>query len=119
MGKKGTIVFWIVFPLVVCLIACIFVFYFDLANGPLACFIIALIALAVAAAFRVLLRNKKFVIRMIPTISLGLVAIITMATAKPGVQEKSVAYYNNPTKTEVLHLLNGDVQGLLSEDKKV
>ena len=119
MSKPGKIVFWITFPITVLSIAFAFVFYFDLANGPLILFIIALVALVIAAAVRVLLRHKKFLVRMIPTLALLLTSLIVLPLAKPGVKEKSVAYFDNPEKTEVLHLANGDVQGLYSEDKKV
>ena len=119
MSKGGKIAFWISFPILTLIVSALIVFYLDLANGPLVIFIIELVAIVAFIVARILLRNKKFVIRMIPTISFIVTTTVLLITARPSVERKSAAYYSNPVKTEVMTLANGDVQGVLSSDKKV
>lgn len=119
MSKPGKIIFWISFPLTAIIALLLLIFYLDLANGPLAIFILAMIAFVLMASIRIILRHKKFVIRMIPTLAFILTIAILLPFAKPSLKTKSVAYYDNPVKTEVLTLKNGQVQGLFNEDKTV
>ena len=119
MSKPGRIIFWISFPITTVVVTFLLVFYLDLANGPLALLPISLTVIAAFIVIRILLRNKKFVLRMIPTIALFLTFAIILPLAQPGVRVKSAAYYDNPVSTEVLELANGKVQGVLSEDKSV
>ena len=119
MSKPGRIIFWIIFPLTTVLVTILLIFYLDLANGPLVILILSMIAVVAMVAIRILLRNKKFLIRMIPTISFVITIAILLPFAKPSLKIKSVAYYDNPIKTEVLTLANGQVQGLYNEDKTV
>ena len=119
MSKPGKIIFWISFPLTAIIALLLLIFYLDLANGPLAIFILAMIAFVLMASIRIILRHKKFVIRMIPSLAFILTIAILLPFAKPSLKTKSVAYYDNPVKTEVLTLKNGQVQGLFNEDKTV
>ena len=119
MSKPGKIIFWISFPLTAIIALLLLIFYLDLANGPLAIFILTIVAFVLMASIRIILRHKKFVIRMIPTLSFVLTVAILLPFAKPSLKTKSVAYYDNPVKTEVLTLENGQVQGLYNEDKTV
>ncbi len=119
MSKPGKIIFWISFPLTAIITLLLLIFYLDLANGPLAIFILTIVAFVLMASIRIILRHKKFVIRMIPTLSFVLTVAILLPFAKPSLKTKSVAYYDNPVKTEVLTLENGQVQGLYNEDKTV
>ena len=119
MSKPGKIIFWISFPLTAIITLLLLIFYLDLANGPLAIFILSMIAFVLMASIRIILRHKKFVIRMIPTLAFILTIAILLPFAKPSLKTKSVAYYDNPVKTEVLTLQNGQVQGLFNEDKTV
>ena len=119
MSKAGKIIFWILFPLTTALVAALLLFYLDLANGPV--IVLALIGAALAAfvVVRIHFRNKKFVIRMIPTLSFFLVTLFLLSFAHPITERKSAAYYKNPVKTEVLTLANGKVQGVYDETKTV
>jgi len=119
MSKPGKIIFWITFPLTAIITLLLLIFYLDLANGPLVIFVLTTIAFVLMASIRIILRHKKFVIRMIPTLAFLLTVAILLPFAKPSLKTKSVAYYDNPTKTEVLTLENGQVQGLYNEDKTV
>lgn len=119
MSKAGRIIFWITFPLTAFFVGLLLTFYLDMSNGPLVIFILEFIAFVAMITVRIMYRNHRFWIRAIPTISFVLVSAILLPFARPSIKEKSVAYYQNPSKTEVLQLENGKVQGLLSEDKKV
>lgn len=119
MKDKKELLFWILFPIISAIITLVVVFYFDLANGPLICFIIELIALAIAIAFRIILRRMKPMLRVIPGLSFLLVTIILLPFTHPYYQVKPAVDFRKPEKTEVLSLLNGDVQGVYSKDKKV
>ena len=118
MSKAGRIVFWISFPLISLIVSLLLV-YIDLSNGPIIILILEAAALTAAITVRILLRNKKFYIRGIPTVSLILINFILLPLSQPGVRAKSAAYYENPAKTEQLRLENGLVQGVLSKDKNV
>lgn len=119
MSKAGRIIFWITFPLTAFFVGLLLTFYLDMSNGPLVIFILEFIGFVAMITVRIMYRNHRFWIRAIPTISFVLVSAILLPFARPSIKEKSVAYYQNPSKTEVLQLENGKVQGLLSEDKKV
>ena len=119
MSKGGKIAFWISFPLTAVLVYFVILFFFDLSNGPIVLLVLELIAFSLALIIRIILRNKRFVIRMIPTISLALILVLLMGLSRPSVEKKSAAYYENPTQTEVLRLANGDVQGVYNKDKTV
>lgn len=119
MSKAGRIIFWISFPLTAFFVGLLLTFYLDMSNGPLVIFILEFIAFVAMITVRIMYRNHRFWIRAIPTISFVLVSAMLLPFARPSIKEKSVAYYQNPSKTEVLQLENGKVQGLLSEDKKV
>ncbi len=117
MVKK--VLFWIFFPIISILISGILVFYLDLANGPLVLFIIEVIILISAIVMRIVLRNKKFIIRMIPFLAVVVSNVFILPAAKPSVEIKSAAYYANPVKTEKMSLKDGDIVGVYNEDKTV
>ena len=119
MSKAGRIIFWISFPLTAFFVGLLITFYLDMSNGPLFILALEFAAFVAMIVVRIMYRNHRFWIRAIPTISFFLVSAILLPFARPSIREKSVAYYQNPDKTEVLQLENGKVQGLLSEDKKV
>lgn len=119
MGKIGRIFFWILFPLSVLVFTALMIFYFDLSNGPIVLFVLELIFIVLTVVVRILLRNKKFAIRMVPTLILFTATAILIPLSKPIVEVKSAAYYSHPVKTEVLSLKNGDVQGVYNKDKSV
>lgn len=119
MKKGGSIAFWILFPILTLIFSGIIIFYFDLANGPLYLFIIECVCLGLFIVSRIVLRHRKFVIRMIPTLSIVVITALTIGFARPSIERKSAAYYSNPVATEVLTLKNGKVQGVYSQDKKV
>lgn len=119
MSKAGTITFWIIFPLVSLFFLAFTLFYFDLANGPLFLFILELVVLVSAIVLTIILKNKEWYFRLAPLFSLLLISFIIVPFTKPLVEVKSIAYFANPEKTEVMTLRDGDVQGLLNEDKTV
>ena len=119
MKKIGTIFFWIFFPLISLIVTALMVFYFDLANGPIVCFVLELIVLSAWISLRIFFRKSRFFIRLLPTIGFILTSALIIPFAKPTVEIKSAAYYKNPSKTEVLTLKNGDIQGVFNKDKTV
>ena len=119
MKKIGTILFWIIFPIIALIVMALVIFYFDLANGPFNLFVFELSAIIAWIMLRILFRNRKFIFRLIPTLGLILTSALIIPLAKPTVERKSAAYYSNPIKTEVMTLKNGDVQGVYNKDKTV
>lgn len=119
MSKPGKIIFWISFPLTVIFTCSILMFYLDLANVSLLILISHLVAVAIYIPIRIILRNKRFYLRALPTIILGIVTVILIGLTKPTTAYKSAVKYSNPTFTEVMHLQNGDVQGVITKDEKV
>lgn len=115
---KG-ILFWIFFPLITLIISALLLFYLDMANGPLVIMIIECIAIAIAIVVRILLRGKRFVFRMIPFLSLVVINCILLPLAKPSVDKWKAYDYKDPVYTDVLTLENGQVKGVLNEDKSV
>lgn len=119
MKNKKELLFWIIFPLIVLLLSALVVFYLDLANGPLILLIIESVVIVSTVVVRILLRYKKFVIRMIPTISFVITTAIIIGFARPSTISKSAVSFSSPEKTEVMKLADGDVQGVYSLDKEV
>ena len=121
-GKVKQIVFWIVMGLTSFLFTVFTFFYYDLANGPLALFIIQLFINASWAAgtiFLVFQTKCKIWIKTLPSVGLAIITALLVSFAKPTVESKSAAYYKNPVKTEVLQLNNGKVRGVYNKDKTV
>ena len=119
MSKKREIAFWIIMGVISLLITALTLFYFDLANGPLICFILELVFIAAFVSLRIILRNKKFVLRMIPTLAFLVCTAILVPLTKPVTERWRAVNYANPVKTEVLSLENGKVQGVYNKDKTV
>lgn len=119
MSKGGRIAFWISFPIITVFTVFLLTFWLDIAKVPLFVIILHIVFIATYIPIRVFLRNKKFFVRALPTICLVAAILITNLANSPVVERKSIAYYSNPTPTEVLHLANGDVRGVCNEDQSV
>ena len=116
MSKPGKIIFWITFPLTTILFTLLFIFYLDLSDGPLVGFIIFLVLLAIFITFRIILRNKKFVIRMIPTIGFLVASLVIGITSKPIVTNISI--FESGERVEIT-LKNGKGYGLYNKNYEV
>jgi para-nitrobenzyl esterase len=114
---KKHIFFYIFFPIGFILLSAIIIFYMDLANGPLIFFILELITLISFLVSSILLINKKIRIRLIPWASFIVLSTIFLLLSYPRKYIKDATDSN--TKTEVLKLKNGSVQGLLTKDDLV
>ncbi len=117
--KKRHIAFWIIFPIIFVIISLLLLFYLDLANGPLICLIIEIVALILFFIARILFINSKFIKRLILWLMFILANVFIIIMAHPKIAPKSAAYYNNPTKTDVLDTLYGKIQGVYNEDNSV
>ncbi len=117
--KKRHLVFWILFPIVFTIISLSLLFYIDLANGPLICLIIEIIVLVIFLIARILFLNCRFFKRFVLWLLFIGANIFVILIAHPKIAPKSAAYYDNPTKTEVLDTLYGKIQGVYNEDKSV
>ena len=117
--KKSRIAFWIIYPLISLIFSLIIIFVYDLTNGPMFLFIFNLIAIAVGIFIRIMLRNKKFVIRMIPTLAILLTTSTLLSLSKPISIDLPAVDYANSEKTAVLETLNGGIQGVYTKDMKV
>ena len=117
--KKRHIAFWIIFPIIFVIISLLLLFYLDLANGPLICLITEIVALILFFIARVLFINSKFIKRLILWLMFILANVFIIIMAHPKIAPKSAAYYNNPTKTDVLDTLYGKIQGVYNEDNSV
>ena len=116
--SKKHLLFWILFPIGWLLITALLVFYYDLANGPLFLFIIQLVILVAFFIVRVLLKNKRFWMRLLSWVGFISLTIGIIGFNKPSVERKSAAYYKNPELiSEVLNLNQGKVQGFYSQDE--
>lgn len=120
MNNRKHIFFWIAFPIGWLLITILLIFYYDLANGPLALFIIQLIVLLAFLIVRIAFINKKIWMRLSIWIAMIGVSVTLLAFSQPTYERKSAAYYKNPEKiNEVLELNEGKIQGIYNVDKKV
>ena len=120
MKKKSHLLFWVIFPLGWTLLSALLIFYFDLANGPLVFFVLELVLLVAFFIARVLVRNRKLLMRLITWACFITLTITMIALSQPTAARKSAAYYSHPEKiSEVLELNEGKVQGFYSQDKKV
>ncbi len=117
--KNKHIAFWIIFPIIYLLITAFVIFYMDLANGPLIMFVLSIILLLGFLALRILLLNKRFIYRFLSWIGFIFLLALIIIFSKPIVKEKSIAYFNNPTSTNVIETNNGKIEGLYNEDKSV
>ena len=118
MGRKARIIFWILFPLLTIIFALFSIFYLDLADGPLILFILFLIYLVVFVAARIILRNKKFVFRLIPTAAFVVATGILFALAHPVAKEFALLTGNKLEEVELV-LKNGKGIGLYDPNEGV
>ena len=118
--KKRHIAFWIAFPIGVLLLSAILIFYLDLANGSEVLLYLMVMNIVGLITASVVLINKKIGFRFIPWGVFVIVTSTLLSVAKPSIQAKSAAYYENPVKIETtLKLDAGELQGIYSKDKKV
>lgn len=117
--KKRHIGFWIAFPIGALLLLAIILFLFDLLNGPLFLFILALVAWVGLVISSVLLLSKRIPFRLIPWGAFIASMALLIPFSTPSVEPRSATLFPNPEKTEVLHLANGAVQGAYTKDKAV
>jgi len=117
--KLSRLFFRILFPLIVLIIGFILVFYLDLTNGPLRCFILELIAIVAYVVVRIIFRNKKIAFRLIPLAGFILANAIILPLAHPTIISRLALDFNEYEKTEVLKLKDGDIQGVYNKDKSV
>ena len=119
LKKKKHLGFWIAFPIGFVLLLLLMIFYLDLANGPFALLVLALLAFVGLAASSILLLKKKMRFRLIPWGGFILVSVIVILSAKPAVVALPAVSNRNPEPTPVLHLTDGPVRGVYNEDKSV
>ena len=117
--RKKHIAFWIAFPIGYLILLAIMLFYFDIANGPTYLFITECVLFFLFGLFSILMINYKMRYRLLVWLIfiLGTALVVIRFYPREGI--KSIAYYNNPTKTETMALRDGNVVGLYNEDKSV
>ena len=101
------------------LISFIFVFYLDLANGPMILLFVESALIIALFVFKFIARKKKVGIRVLSFVAFVLLSVIVSGLAKPVTSKVLATNAKQIKKTEVLQLANGKVQGVLSEDEKV
>ena len=117
--KHKHIAFWMIFPVVFAIFTVLTLFLFDLANGPLILFILALLVLAGFAISSILLLNQRKRYRLIPWVSSLVLLGILFVLARPSTERIPASLEKRQEKTEALTLRNGKVQGAYSKDKAV
>ncbi len=108
---------WVLFIIIFSILSFLMIFYLDLANGPLALFIIELITIGILVVVRYLLADRKFLKRNSVFLVFILVNTFIVIMAKPAVGLLKVT--DSDTKTEVLTLKDGKIQGLVNSDNTV
>ncbi len=118
MKKRGGLRFWILFPIFATLISVLLFFYLDMMNGPIYIFVLEMVAVLLFIIFRILLRKKVFVFRIIPLASLIVISAILLPFAHP-YQGKLRALDSFSDNRPIITLNEGQAQGLLTKDEKV
>ena len=117
---KKSLVFWIVFPICWTLLTALFVFYFDLANGPLVFFILELVLLVALFTIRVIFRNKKWWVKLTIWGAFVVLTIPNIALCKPSEFLPNAYFYDNPVYIDApLELNEGKVKGVYSQDQQI
>ena len=101
------------------IVTSIVIFYLDLANGPMPLLILELAILAIYVTLRIVIKNLSLRKRIIMLASFVGLSIIVMISSKPYIGLKNAVDYNNPTKTEVLEVEGGKIQGVYNKDNSV
>ena len=119
MKKSKHIAFYILFPILTALLIVLNLLIFDVLNGPLVFFVLSWIFIAGFIASSIILMNRRIWWRLIPYG--GLILSLTLCinlSSTPEIRKPAVSY-DNPIKTEILSIPNGDIQGVYSYDQKV
>ena len=117
--EKKHIAFYIVFPIAFLIISALLIFLYDLLNGPLFIFVLQIVTLLAFAISSFLLVKKKMGFRLIPWGALIVITSSLLSLAHPTTEPWRAVNYDNPEKTAVLRIENGDIQGVYSQDKAV
>ncbi|MBQ6730578.1 MAG: carboxylesterase family protein [Bacilli bacterium] len=117
--KKSRIVYLAVALSVSLLVGLLLIFYLDLANGPIPVLVLSIINIVCLLVSIVFVSGKKLFFKFVPFIAFVTLCSILLPLAKPVMEEKSAVNYRNPVPTEVMHLANGDVRGVYSQDQSV
>lgn len=116
MDKKKIIAL-ICFLITYLLLSAIMIFYIDLANGPLYVLIVFIILFIICLILRIILRKKAFKFRLIVDLMVILSCSFVFIFAKTKIE----TFYpvDEISKTEILHLGNGDIVGTYNSDQSV
>ena len=117
--KNKHIAFWILFPISALLLGALLLFYLELANGPFYLLILSGFAWAGLVVASICLIGKKKRWRIIPWGAFFVTVALVAPLAKPAVVSFPAVTHENPIATESLHLRDGDVRGVYSQDGQV
>ena len=118
LRRKGGLRFWIFFPILTAILTVLLFFYLDMMNGPIIFLIIEMVAVLLFIVFRILLRRKIFLIRIIPLASLVIISAIVLPLAHP--YPTNIKALDSYSKTRPIITLNcGQARGLLTKDETV
>ena len=95
------------------------IFYLDLANGPMPLLIFEIFVISIYVSLRIILRKANLRKRLILFAGFFGLSIIVMISSHPYVGYKNAVDYDNPTKTNVLEVEGGKIQGVYNKDKTV
>ena len=108
----------IFFALLYAILSVLFLFYLDLANGPMFLLFVEIGIILLGLVSRFIFRKRKWLLRNLTFAILIVLNIPVLMLAKPKTVSLD-AVLKNATKTEVLNLEKGKIQGVLNEDKTV
>ena len=117
--KKKDIAFWIIFSILMTIFSLFIIFYLDLANGPMPLLIFEIFVISIYVSLRIILRKANLRKRLILFAGFFGLSIIVMISSHPYVGYKNAVDYDNPTKTNVLEVEGGKIQGVYNKDKTV
>ena len=117
--KKKDIAFWIIFSILMTIFSLFIFFYLDLANGPMPLLIFEIFVISIYVSLRIILRKANLRKRLILFAGFFGLSIIVMISSHPYVGYKNAVDYDNPTKTNVLEVEGGKIQGVYNKDKTV
>ncbi len=116
--KAKKIVFWTIFAIILTIYTLFIIFYLDLANGPLGLLIFEIFLISVYVIVRILIRHTKIHKRLLITFGFIFMNIIVIISAHPKVGT-IYAVSQNATKTDILEVEAGKIQGVYNNDESV
>ena len=117
--KTKQLIFWIIYTVLLSIFGLLIIFYLDLANGPMPLLILELSLISIYFCLRIIFRHSSLKRKLLLLLGFVSSSLIICISSRPERGYINAYNYNNPTKTKILEVEGGKIQGVYNKNKTV